>query len=141
MRTLLSGLNEAKFFEKCQDHLLNRPGIRPAQTKIIRQDHRERRPPTEALTLTAAEAAEIYHAVPARTPCEDGKPNRPLTAFTIVFVPVPDPAKELTSMGLMQAGPASAGPLECRGALAEHAVHLAGPQLGGISDVALVFRQ
>ncbi len=99
-------------------------------------------PPTEALTLTAAEAAEIYHAVPARTdPCEDGKPNRPLTAFTVVFVPVPDPAKELTSMGLMQAGPASAGPLECRGALAEHAVHLAGPQLGGISDVALVFRQ
>ena len=42
---LEQGLNPAQkqsFLETPQDHLLTRPGIRPAQAKIIRQDHQER---------------------------------------------------------------------------------------------------
>src|SRR3974390_425381 len=35
-------LTRSKVLEPPQDHLLKRPGIRPAQAKIIRQDHRER---------------------------------------------------------------------------------------------------
>jgi len=35
-------LTRSKVLEPPQDHLLKRPGMRPAQAKIIRQDHRER---------------------------------------------------------------------------------------------------
>jgi hypothetical protein len=38
----LCRLPEAKILEIPQGHLVTRPGIRPAQTKIVRQDHRER---------------------------------------------------------------------------------------------------
>lgn len=46
--------------------------------------------PAMALVFTSVEAAcECYRAVPVNRPVRpDGKPNRPLTAFAIEFVPV-----------------------------------------------------
>ena len=47
--------------------------------------------PGQALTLPDAVAAmRLHQAVPARRPVRpDGKPNRPLAAFTILIEPVP----------------------------------------------------
>jgi hypothetical protein len=43
--------------------------------------------------LDLAGAVECYRAVPEnRRVREDGKPNRPLTVFTVEFVDLPDPA-------------------------------------------------
>ena len=43
--------------------------------------------PAEAMTFATAEAAtECYRAVPYNRPlCPDGKPNRPLTMFSVAF--------------------------------------------------------
>jgi integrase len=37
--TMKTYVQEARFFETPQDHLLNRSDIRPAQTMVIRQEH------------------------------------------------------------------------------------------------------
>lgn len=42
-----------------------------------------------ALVLPVADALDLYRAVPAARPTRpDGKPNRPLSAFTVEFEPV-----------------------------------------------------
>lgn len=47
----------------------------------------------KALVLTSGNALALYRSVLPSQPIRpwDGKPNRPLTAFSVEFVPVPEP--------------------------------------------------
>ena len=60
-------------------------------------------------------AIACYRAVPANRPVrEDGKPNCPLTVFSVEFVKLPDPPPFVTDPGRHHVVPAAALPDELR---------------------------